>query len=164
MFLGAEFLSFVLLVVYIGALAVLFLFIVMLLDLRLFSFYSRAGKDNFFSFEKKYIVLFSFFFSCLLIISFAVNFNNFFVLSFFSSNFKVLYLYSDFFTFFYSYTNIYVFGLVLYTLCFFPFLLTGVLLLVALIAAINITLSSQSNLISQVSYIQILRSSNLNLS
>jgi hypothetical protein len=135
----------------------------MLLDLRLFSFYSFINKDYFFTFERKYIILFSFLIFFLLFISIATNFNFIFALSELPGKLKYLNLYSDVISSFYSYSNIYVFGWTLYSLCFFPFLLTGVLLLIALIAAINITMSAQANLIAQTSYIQILRNSKINI-
>jgi len=162
MFLGAEFLAFVVLVVYIGALAVLFLFIVMLLDLRLFSFYSFSNKKKyFFLFEKKYVILSSFLLFFMFFISYVMEFKGILFLSSLNGDLRYHLFYFDYISIFYSYSNIYVFGSVLYTLFFVPFILTSILLLVSLIAAINITLSSQVNLISQNSYVQMLRSSDL---
>jgi len=162
MYLGAEFLAFVLLVVYIGALAVLFLFVVMLLDLRLFSFYSSIGQGKLILFEKRYIFFFSFLTFLLFFVSYLTDFKSFFFLSVLPSTFSYHYLYFDWILFFYSFSNIYVFGVLIYNFCFFPFILTGLLLLVALIAAINITLSlNDDKLIAQSSYIQVLRSSSL---
>ena len=67
MFLGAEFLAFVLLlVVYVGALAVLFLFIVMLLDLRLFLFILLLEKIIIMGLKKN-ILSYFFFILCVVI-------------------------------------------------------------------------------------------------
>ncbi|MBV0899169.1 MAG: NADH-quinone oxidoreductase subunit J [Wolbachia endosymbiont of Fragariocoptes setiger] len=112
--LGAEFIAMMILIVYTGAVAVLFLFIVMMLDL----------KQNF---PKNYIlgiVLFILFFFIMgfVVYNSTTGINN---------------------TINYSVSNVKAIGNILYTEYMYAFHLSGILLLVAIIGAIILSLEKQ---------------------
>lgn len=125
---GAEFISMVLIVVYVGAIAVLFLFVVMMLDIR----FLESRREFLLYFPVGVVVLFSF--SAM-----------FFLIFYKAFSFSYFYPYDLALSFFVSRTdNLFVFGSLLYTYFFLFFLLSGLILLVAMVGAILLTFSSYS--------------------
>jgi len=122
--LEVEFLAFVFLIVYVGAIAVLFLFVVMMLNTKLveitestFSYLPiNISVITFFSLQIAY-TLFSIFPSGTLL---------------FTNTYVKFIEYLD------SYSNIQIIGQVLYLFYFFPFILGGINLLIAMIGVIII--------------------------
>lgn len=145
--LGMEFLSVIFLVVYVGAIAVLFLFIVMMLNLKLVEF--RQSLLN------HYPV--SFIFIAIFIVEFL------FALydgpGWLASNTFPLFV--EWPQVYLSRTNIVLLGSLFYTYYYFPFLLSGVILLVAMIGSILLTFSKREGERRQLIFDQIVRSSDL---
>ena len=125
---GAEFLAMILLIVYVGAVAVLFLFVVMMLNLSLDNLKSQAKKYMFSGLIVGGVLLLE------LIFSFAnldIVFNKNVSLD------KV------------SITNTHSLGKVIYTEFFFIFQMSGCILLVAMIGAIVLTLRRREGVLRQ---------------
>lgn len=116
MLLEAEFLSIILVLVYVGAVLVLFLFVVMMLDVELTSL--QAGFIRFLPLGLCIALL------LIAGLIYAVDSNRFSVVLPMSNN-KI--------------NNAVLLGTLLYTRFLYPFELAGVLLLVAIIAAISLT-------------------------
>lgn len=141
--LGAEFLSFLLLIVYVGAIAVLFLFVVMMLNVK-----SSPMRFNFFSVAPLGILIF--FVLLIQFFTIAENFNlhelqqtQLIWMSWFSEECNT--------------PNIKVVGQVLYTHYSFLFLLSGLILLVAMIGAIVLTMHQRTNVKKQKIELQLTR-------
>jgi len=120
MLLEAEFLSVTLVLVYVGAVMVLFLFVVMMLDVELAS--SREGFARFLPLGLC-VSLF-----VILSLVYVVGPANFGLKTVENPLPKTI-----------DYSNVQVLGTLLYTRFLYPFLLAGILLLVAIIAAISLT-------------------------
>ena len=137
---GLEFLSLVLLVVYVGAVAVLFLFIVMMMNLKVMEL--RQSLLTYYPFGLVLLVLF------------------FLQLTFLFDDIWFLGTdYVDWTAHFFQVLNIVQIGQVLYTYYFLPFLLSGYILLVAMIGAIYLTYVKTSRLKKQEIYNQVSRKS-----
>ena len=124
---GAEFLAMILLIVYVGAVAVLFLFVVMMLNI---------GVDEIKVQAKKYMfsgVLVAFILLLELIFSF--------------SNLDVIYQKSN--SDVYKLSNTHEIGNILYTNYFLPFQIAGCILLVAMLGAIILTLRKRQGVLRQ---------------
>ena len=124
---GAEFLAMILLIVYVGAVAVLFLFVVMMLNI---------GVDEIKVQAKKYMfsgVLVAFILLLELIFSF--------------SNLDVIYQKSN--QDVYKLHNTHEIGNILYTNYFLPFQISGCILLVAMLGAIILTLRKREGVLRQ---------------
>ena len=138
--LDADFVALLFIIVYVGAIAVLFLFVVMMLNIKSFGLTVSEGADTF-SFYS------SFFFGFFFIFSFSFFFERFFV------NYDKIICcflkprFTDFFgvldSLNYSNSNIEIFGQRLYTFFLFYFLVAGFILLVAMVGAIVLTLQSK---------------------
>lgn len=142
---GAEFLAFLLLIVYVGAIAVLFLFVVMMLNIKTSTF-----KAHLWSIAPV---------SLLIFISFALqvtsNLNTSFEIL---TSSKFIHLYWDnWFLENGNLNNVEVVGNVLYTNYSFVFLLSGFILLIAMIGAIVLTMHQKSNVKKQSISIQLSR-------
>ena len=125
---GAEFLAMILLIVYVGAVAVLFLFVVMMLNISIEEFKVQVKK---------------YFYSGLLVG--AILFGE---LIFSFTNFKILQsdekiIKDD------KLTNTHKIGQIIYTEYFFVFQLSGCILLVAMIGAIVLTLRKRDGVLRQ---------------
>lgn len=126
-----EFISIMLIIIYVGAITVLFLFIIMMLDINIL-----INKNNFSYFP--IILLISFIFSIETFIVFSKNFTTYFNIiekSFFKNNI----IYKQFIKHFDIINNIETIGHILYTYYSFLFLISGIILLIALIGAIFLT-------------------------
>nr|YP_010395111.1 NADH dehydrogenase subunit 6 [Grateloupia elliptica]UQJ72552.1 NADH dehydrogenase subunit 6 [Grateloupia elliptica]UYI31682.1 NADH dehydrogenase subunit 6 [Grateloupia elliptica] len=132
---GAEFLSFMLLIVYVGAIAVLFLFVVMMLNIKV-----APITVNSFSVLPVGVLIFLILFSQLL--SIAANFD-IFDLQQHNLVWVSWILEKD------NITNIEVVGKVLYTHFSLLFLLSSLILLVAMIGAIVLTMHQRTDVQKQ---------------
>lgn len=142
--LGAEFLALLFLIVYVGAIAVLFLFVVMLLQTNV---EQTKTKDL-----TGYAFIGIFF---LIILG----------LEFFLSVFNTTFTYNQSETinkqnwtnFIINDTNLEIIGLLLYDEFFTSFILSGIILLIAMIGAIILTIKKKKSIKTQENYIQIAR-------
>ena len=135
--LGAEFLAMILVVVYVGAVAVLFLFVVMMLDINFIKL--REGFLQYLPFGALLGIV--------LIIELGILF--------FSQNFteKSLVNYSNN-LFLAEKENTKIIGELLYTNYFYLFQISGIILLVAMIGSITLTLRDRGQVKRQSIYIQ----------
>lgn len=120
-----EFLSIIFIVIYVGAIAVLFLFVVMMLNVKLTYF-----NENLIRF-----VPVTFFVSSLFL------FNFFFLLAFIFFNLTFLYSYTNWIEFGLSYTNVQLLGQIFYSQFILFFLFGGFLLLIAIIGPVSLALN-----------------------
>jgi len=141
--LGAEFLALVFLVVYLGAIAVLFLFVVMCLNIKFVEL--NSSQFNYLPINTLAISIVALHISYLiystLYIKYDINFSS----------------YCEFINYLDSYSNIQIIGQSLFLFYFFPFLLVGLLLMVAMIGVILLTLSHYKIIKRQVILMQNLR-------
>tara|TARA_Y100000815_G_scaffold274616_1_gene309319 strand:+ start:293 stop:895 length:603 start_codon:yes stop_codon:yes gene_type:complete len=117
-----EFLGLLLLIIYVGAIAVLFLFVVMMLNVPVNRVYFSSVHFFFF--------FFFFFLSFFLFSTFS------FEIASFEHSFYLVWFYS-----FDSVQNVLLMANVLYSFYFVPFLIAGFILLVAIVGAILLTLN-----------------------
>lgn len=136
--IGAEFLGFVFLMVYVGAIAILFLFVIMMLDIKIIDL-----KDNYIQYFPVGFIIISFF-----VYQFYISLEKFYKMSNFNKNLqKPLYelYYIDWANRIESLTNVEIIGKLLYTNYIDLFLLSSVILLIAMIGAIVLTLRSKTS-------------------
>jgi len=138
--LEAEFLALVFLVVYIGAIAVLFLFVVMMLNIKLVELTTSVFN---------YLPLNAF---VLLIIALQTSY--FLYLTFYPWQPEASISFLSFINYLDSFSNISIIGQALFLFYFFPFLLTGLVLLIAMIGSILLTLSHQLSVRRQSFFVQ----------
>jgi NADH-quinone oxidoreductase subunit J len=133
-FLNADFLGLVYLVVYVGAIAVLFLFVVMMLDLRTLE---RSYGWPFYMFTAIFISLFFvFIFLCFVLFFKEKGATDNFDFDFFFKNEDM----NDWMLLWFSYFNVEVLGQIIYTHFFLNFILCGFLLLLGMVGAIILAL------------------------
>jgi NADH-quinone oxidoreductase subunit J len=135
--LGAEFLAMILVVVYVGAVAVLFLFVVMMLDI------------NFIKLREGFLQYLPF--GALLGIVLIAELGILFLTKSFSQNNLITYSYFPAIT---EIENTKMLGSVLYTKYFFLFQISGLILLVAMIGSITLTLRYKDKSKKQIIYNQ----------
>ena len=126
---GAEFLAMILLIVYVGAVAVLFLFVVMMLN---------VGVDDLKTQARKYLFSGSLV-GGILLLELIFSFANYDIIS--NVEIKSDQLQNN--------TNTHIIGKVLYTDYFFVFQVSGCILLVAMIGAIVLTLRKREGVLRQ---------------
>lgn len=136
--LGAEFLAFLLVVVYVGAIAVLFLFVVMMLDIRVFEI-SRRNLISYYPVAISVISIVAFFTVRI--------FYNFVYEGQFSSVGPIAFLV-------FREENLFLFATLLYSYFFPHFMLAALILLVAMVGAIVLTFSNQRHSLRQEYYRQ----------
>ncbi|MDG1436234.1 MAG: NADH-quinone oxidoreductase subunit J [Rickettsiaceae bacterium] len=120
--MGAEFLAMMLIIIYVGAIAVLFLFVVMMLDIKLSENKASIGSDM-----KIGLMISLFLFADLVLITLLST--------------KIIVPTSDYgFAIRPEIGNAYAIGLVLYTDFILPFQTAGLILFVAMVASIVLTL------------------------
>ena len=133
--MGAEFFAFLLLVVYVGAIAVLFLFVVMMLNLK---------KTSLINTEKHF-----FYFIPLVFLTFWFFFNLIFDLNTYFDKFNIIQhpklIFVDWFVELNTLTNIESIGNVLYTDYCFLFIVSSFILLVSMIGVIVLTIHQKTN-------------------
>ena len=136
---NAEFLAMILLIVYIGAVAVLFLFVIMMLDINI----AKLRK------------VFLNYLPIGLLVGFIIFLELIFILS--KSNLKIFNQNNNSENSQTVLTNTKIIGNILYTEYFLLFQLSGLILLVAMIGAIFLTLRKRKNVKKQNIYNQILK-------
>ncbi|WP_341793136.1 MULTISPECIES: NADH-quinone oxidoreductase subunit J [unclassified Rickettsia] len=124
--LGAEFLAMMLIIIYVGAVAVLFLFVIMMLDIHLSAAISQL-KENLFLSIVVALVMFTDLIVIILLGTKNINFNS-----------------DKLFAIPNNITNTEAIGLVLYTDFILPFQIAGIILFVAMISCITLTLRKRS--------------------
>jgi NADH-quinone oxidoreductase subunit J len=142
--LEIEFISLLFILVYVGAIAVLFLFVVMMMDIKI----TRYEKDFLIYLPVGIFLGIIFFLEVFL--TFQDNFISFLPLN--NSNIYIEWLFTiD------NLSNLEVLGQLLYTYYFFFLLLAGIILLVAMVGAIVLTLNFTQKAKHQFVFKQILR-------
>ena len=131
--LGAEFLAMILIVVYVGAVAVLFLFVVMMLDINFVELRKGFLQYMPFGFVLGIVLLLEFGFLFL-----SKNFNSYSIVKY--AEFPIIS----------NIENTKLIGYELYTNYFFLFQLSGLLLLVAMIGSITLTLKQRTKMKKQI--------------
>ena len=142
---GADFLGVLFIIIYVGAIAVLFLFVVMMLDVKTNTFLNTT-----------YLFLFLFL-SAFITLNIYLNLN----LIFLDFNFEI---YKEFFNwekYIDNLTNIGVLGQSLYNYFLSCFLLAGLILLIAMVGAIVLTLSLNKQKSFEIISRQLARSANV---
>jgi NADH-quinone oxidoreductase subunit J len=143
--LGAEFLAFLLLIVYVGAIAVLFLFVIMMLNIK-----TKSNKSNIWPLLILALLLSSIFIWQFLI-SISVNFEHG------NDTIKLTYSWISWFNKSSILTNTEIIGNVLYTNYSFVFLVSGFILLISMIGTIVLTMHQKADKKGQVIAVQLLR-------
>jgi NADH-quinone oxidoreductase subunit J len=138
--LEADFLALVLLVVYIGAIAVLFLFVVMVLNIKILELTSS---------DLNYIPINTFVLSTLTIQISYLIYSTFHADYLFYDN-----LYISYIMFIDSFSNIMIIGFSLILFYFFPLFLVAIILLLGMVGSIVLTLSQRLPLRRQSVYLQ----------
>jgi len=146
--LEVEFLALSFIIVYVGAIAVLFLFVVMMLDIKI--------GDNTLGFLNygpiAYFITFLFLLEITLPLIKGVTASPF-------NNLGIEYLYINWFNQIDTITNIEAIGQLLYTYYFVFFLMSGFILFVGMLGAIMLTLSLKKSVKKQIVYKQLSRHS-----
>ena len=172
-----EFLSIMLIIIYVGAITVLFIFVIMMLDINILI--DKNKIDNNFGYLP-IIFLISFIFFLETFIVFSKIFTSYYHLinnSLFTQKYQVLfsflpekpnniYIYFNvkpflkrFITQLDSITNIETIGQILYSYYSFFFLLSGIILLIALIGSVTLTKKEKKKKLKQNIYKQLSRNS-----
>lgn len=145
--LGIEFLAFLLLIVYVGAIAVLFLFVVMMLNIK-----AKSNKADTWPLLILFLLL-SFIFIYQFLISISVNFEQCNDIS------ELNYVWTSWFNKSSTLSNTEIIGNVLYTNYSLVFIISGFILLIAMIGTIVLTMHQKSDKKKQIITIQLLRNS-----
>jgi NADH:ubiquinone oxidoreductase subunit 6 (subunit J) len=128
LFLNCEFLAFIFIIIYVGAISILFLFTIMLLDIKFFD----LSYNLIFNFFLGYFFIFLFFFFLINIKlnSFLFDNNFYYIKSINFINWKILLNFCF---------KIKVYSIILYNYFVIEFLLAGIVLFLVLIGVLNIT-------------------------
>jgi NADH-quinone oxidoreductase subunit J len=151
----AEFLSLTFIIVYVGAVAVLFLFVIMMLNVKITENIHDTKTKILKKIDFVFVLLgFHFCFLIFLLIYKTFTLNS-------TGSFLPYYRYWENLFIFDSLSNIDILGQTLFNEFFFCFLIAGFILLIALIGAIVLTLRFDSSQKGQTTFRQLSRSSNL---
>jgi NADH-quinone oxidoreductase subunit J len=153
--LGAEFLAMLFVIVYVGAVAVLFLFVIMMLDIKLVSLNVSVYRYT------PIFLIFGFVFLSEFILAFCNDLTFADTECLFSSHFLNYCfgnLSNNWYLFVFSFINIITFSNYIYTIYFLLFILSGIILLVSMIGAISLTLHRRNDVKRQYIYKQIIKS------
>jgi NADH-quinone oxidoreductase subunit J len=148
-FFKADYIGIVYVIVYVGAIAVLFLFVVMMLDFKYGS--------SFYDYRTEYF-LSSLFFVFLFFIYLYNFFFKYLSITYMSIYFKSGYAYKDWINFINPMSDIMALGYVMFSYYSFYFLICGLLLFVAMIGVIVLTLFKREGVRVQNLSDQVLRS------
>lgn len=144
-FLQCDFLAIIFLIIYVGAVSILFLFIVMLLNIRLIDL-----TDQFFNyFPAGMIIGFIFLFE--------FNLYLYFDLYYTFTNLDIYYIYIDFINNIDAVSDIILIAYILYEEYFLLFIFAAILLLVAMVGVILLTLRNVIEVKTQLIYSQVYR-------
>jgi NADH-quinone oxidoreductase subunit J len=148
-FFRADYIGIVYIIVYVGAIAVLFLFVVMMLDFKYGS--------SFYDYKTEYFIS-----SLMFVFLFFVYLYNFFFkflsISYSASFFKSSYVYKSWISFMVPLNDINTLGYVMFSYYSFYFLMCGLLLFVAMVGVIILTLFKREGVRVQSLSDQVLRS------
>jgi len=136
LFVNLDYIAFVFLVVYVGAIAVLFLFVTMMLNIR-----QLELNISILAYLPATIFIILSFFTCFYFLFILVNTD--FSFDFLTQNINVV-------NTFYALTNIEAIGNCLYTYFYVAFIASAVILLVAMIGSISLTLYQKANIKRQL--------------
>ena len=137
--LGCEFLAFIFIIVYVGAIAVLFLFVVMLLDLKFKNFYNKKNYSfiSFVFFSNIFLLFLVFlFFNLIINKQFFINLENIILYLLFLSEKTIFINWNDYIN---SISEINIYSLMFYDVFVVQFLLVGIILLAVLIGVVFFT-------------------------
>ena len=137
-YFGADFLGLIFIIIYVGAIAVLFFFIIMMLNIKL-----GENKNSYFS--------------LIYILSLIVFLEIYFHISNYFSNFL---FYQFNFFFFDNFSSEFFIGQLLYNYYSFCFLIAGIILLVAMIGSIVLTLTFTNKKSKKIEFRQQVRTDN----
>lgn len=161
LFKNIEFLGMIFLIVYVGAIAVLFLFVVMMLNIRVIEL-----KEDFIKYIPILGILCLIFFFQILNLFLDNIINDYFEFifnTFENLNEKKLILYFQWFENYFYLDNIKVLSNLLYVNFFSLFILSGIILLVSMLGAISLTLNDTVKIKKQLVYKQLLRDNSLTI-
>ena len=149
--LGAEFLAMLFIIVYVGAVAVLFLFVIMMLNIK-----SSNLSISMYRYFPISILFGCVFFSELFVIFYfdLVSIDVYNLTLFFNTN--TLY-FNQWESSVYSSNNVLILGELLYTYFSYLFIVSGIILLVSMIGAISLTLHRRNDIKRQHIYKQVSR-------
>jgi NADH-quinone oxidoreductase subunit J len=153
--LRLEFLSIIFIVVYVGAVAILFLFIIMLLNAKLSELYE--SKSEYLLLAAAFALVFLFEMAFLLRLEFSPILFSCAHLGFLSDFACVASSTSNFFLWNFFAPNARYLGLVLFTEYFYSFIISGLILLLAMTGVIVLTLHKKFVAKSQNVFAQVLR-------
>ena len=142
--LGVEFLAMLLLVVYVGAVSVLFLFVIMMLNVKIAQAYENLLRYI----PIGFFLSLSFLFECYLIVDSGLVSSD-------MEGFQFLNNSVDWVSLVIANTNTVVIGTILYTYYSFFFILCGFILLISMVGAITLTLSRRGDVRRQEIYKQL---------
>ena len=142
--LGVEFLAMLLLVVYVGAVSVLFLFVIMMLNVKIAQAYENLLRYI----PIGFFLSLSFLFECYLIVDSGLVSSD-------MEGFQFLNNSVDWVSLVIAKTNTVVIGTILYTYYSFFFILCGFILLISMVGAITLTLSRRGDVRRQEIYKQL---------
>ena len=142
--LGVEFLAMLLLVVYVGAVSVLFLFVIMMLNVKIAQAYENLLRYI----PIGFFLSLSFLFECYLIVDSGLVSSD-------MEGFQFLNNSVDWVSLVIVNTNTVVIGTILYTYYSFFFILCGFILLISMVGAITLTLSRRGDVRRQEIYKQL---------
>jgi NADH-quinone oxidoreductase subunit J len=153
--LGVEFLGIMFIVVYVGAIAVLFLFVVMMLNINTNELYTKSSFHIYFFSSLLLMLIFISYLNVYIYGDFAIyNFKN---PTLINTYLMYNFFYKEWINLVYSFDNAQVIGSLLYTFYYHLFILVGFILLVAMIGSIVLTLNPTRSTKLQDKYIQISR-------
>jgi NADH-quinone oxidoreductase subunit J len=141
----AEFIAIIFIVVYVGAIAVLFLFVVMMLDIKI----AESSRDFYKYLPFGSVIGFIFFVEIFLVVRDE--------LPAVTSDYRIDNQYVDWKSQIDPITNIEALGQILYTYYFIYFLIAGLILLVAMVGAIVLTMQLNRQVRRQMIYRQVSR-------
>ena len=141
----AEFIAIIFIVVYVGAIAVLFLFVVMMLDIKI----AESSRDFYKYLPFGSVIGFIFFVEIFLVVRDE--------LPTITSDYRIDNQYIDWKSQIDPITNIEALGQILYTYYFIYFLIAGLILLVAMVGAIVLTMQLNRQVRRQMIYRQVSR-------
>jgi len=142
--LGVEFLAMLLLVVYVGAVSVFFLFVIMILNVKIAQAYENLLRYI----PIGFFLSLSFLFECYLIVDSGLVSSDMVGFQFLNNS-------VDWVSLVIANTNTVVVGTILYTYYSFFFILCGFILLISMVGAITLTLSRRGDVRRQEIYKQL---------
>lgn len=155
--LGFEYLAIIFIIIYIGAIAVLFLFVVMMLNIRLIEL-----NEIFYKYLPLGLII-GLIFGLEILLVFLQTFKIFNMEFFFNENNLSQNFYINWFNLFNSVDNLKIIALIFFVYKFLFLFLAGFILLLAMIGAIVLVFNEQRLTRKQLIYKQILRNKNLKL-